>query len=487
MAKLTAPFAHLWERTRTLRRVSRRILKVTAIVCVCLVVLYAVTRGVLFAWYNAKLKGEMTRFEAAGGSRNIRALIPPAGGRAPKLIHAAGMLYREPGEVEITPGRETTAEQWQRSARIGNVWDRYENWTGFNLHRTRRESKVSFEWEASWLPVLEEHISNNATALSLAREAARIGEGAFDVRWHAGFEAQLPHLARMRSCARLVKHAAVLNAAEGDLDAAIEDVRLGFRFRRLIADEPCLVSRLVSYACDSITCISLQGVLEFGAPSNEKLRAVLDELEGREDSYRLTRALLMETVIGLRTFNRVRNDPSYLWGLLGQADHWPPLTPYERILPKAVLLKVFWVEPCDRYHYLRIMNTYIEASRMDLSAALNVNVVVPRSSYAIAPFKVMTLVLTPALSRAIGQEAGITTKLRLARTVIALAMFRNDHGEYPDTLEVLVPDYLPELQIDPYKRKGDGFVVYSVGMNRTDDEGVYDGSLGENGDITWER
>ncbi|MHC4714918.1 MAG: hypothetical protein ACYTAN_16875 [Planctomycetota bacterium] len=429
MARLTAPFGRLWDRTRKVRRIARVCAKITAIVLICLVVLYAVTRGVLFAWYNAKLNREMTRFEAAGGSRNIGAFIPPAGGRAPRLIHAAGMLYREPGDVEITPGRETTAEQWQRSARIGNVWDRYDNWTGFTYHRTRRASRVSFEWEAPWLPVLEEHISENAAVLSLAREAARIGEGAFDVNWHAGYQALLPHLTRLRSCARLVKHAAVLNAAKGDLDAAVEDVRLGFRFARLIADEPCLVSRLVSYACDSITCRALQGVLEFGAPSNEKLRAVLDELEGRENSYRLTQAFFMETAFGLDAIDRVRSDPSYLWSLIRPPDRRQLLTPYERILPKAVLLKLFWVEPCDRYHYLRIMNTYIEGSRMDLSAALDVNVTVRWSGYASAPFKVMTAVLTPALSRAIRLEAGTTAKVRLARTVIALAMFRNDHGE----------------------------------------------------------
>ena len=55
------------------------------------------------------------------------------------------------------------------------------------------------------------------------------------------------------------------------------------------------------------------------------------------------------------------------------------------------------------------------------------------------------------------------------------------HGEYPERLEALVPALLKRVPIDlpaqkdtplKYRREADGgFVLYSVGLNREDDQG----------------
>jgi hypothetical protein len=42
---------------------------------------------------------------------------------------------------------------------------------------------------------------------------------------------------------------------------------------------------------------------------------------------------------------------------------------------------------------------------------------------------------------------------RAALTQIGLAIFRLDHGSYPDRLSELVPDYLEQLPLDPYSRQ----------------------------------
>jgi len=63
-------------------------------------------------------------------------------------------------------------------------------------------------------------------------------------------------------------------------------------------------------------------------------------------------------------------------------------------------------------------------------------------------------------------------------TAASLAAFRAMHGSYPATLEELVPEIMPELPPDPftgdpleYRRKGDGYVLYSVGPDRKDHGG----------------
>ena len=68
----------------------------------------------------------------------------------------------------------------------------------------------------------------------------------------------------------------------------------------------------------------------------------------------------------------------------------------------------------------------------------------------------------------------------LARTAIALERYRLAHGEFPESLDALAPQFIAKVPHDviggqplKYRRTADGqFVLYSVGWNETDDGGV---------------
>ncbi|GMU23323.1 MAG: hypothetical protein AMXMBFR13_34020 [Phycisphaerae bacterium] len=78
-------------------------------------------------------------------------------------------------------------------------------------------------------------------------------------------------------------------------------------------------------------------------------------------------------------------------------------------------------------------------------------------------------------------ELCLRCQVNSADTLASLALyrFRHRHGAYPDRLDQLVPDLLPELPADPFSgqplcyRKTDdgGFLLYSVGENGVDDGG----------------
>jgi hypothetical protein len=67
--------------------------------------------------------------------------------------------------------------------------------------------------------------------------------------------------------------------------------------------------------------------------------------------------------------------------------------------------------------------------------------------------------------------------MRVMRLAVAIERYRRDHGgQIPPTLDALSPQYLPAALVDPYsgrsfafKVEPDGYVVYSVGTNRSDD------------------
>ena len=69
-------------------------------------------------------------------------------------------------------------------------------------------------------------------------------------------------------------------------------------------------------------------------------------------------------------------------------------------------------------------------------------------------------------------------QLDLTKLAFALAAYHADHGSYPAKLDELAPKYVPEIPKDifadtdlRYKREGDGYLLYSVGVNGKDDGG----------------
>jgi hypothetical protein len=105
--------------------------------------------------------------------------------------------------------------------------------------------------------------------------------------------------------------------------------------------------------------------------------------------------------------------------------------------------------------------------------------------------------LFPAVQATIAAESQANTKLDLTRLAAALAVYHAEHADYPQKLADLVPDTIPNLPVDSflgkpflYTRTTDGYLLYSVGENGTDDggsstTGIFEGySLEDLGKLT---
>jgi hypothetical protein len=79
-----------------------------------------------------------------------------------------------------------------------------------------------------------------------------------------------------------------------------------------------------------------------------------------------------------------------------------------------------------------------------------------------------------AAERLLGHRDGVVTG-------IALELYRQEHGVYPENLNALVPKFLPEVPVDRitggpihYRIVAGRPLLYSVGADRKDDEGRYE-------------
>jgi hypothetical protein len=87
----------------------------------------------------------------------------------------------------------------------------------------------------------------------------------------------------------------------------------------------------------------------------------------------------------------------------------------------------------------------------------------------------------PNFSRAFQTVAQNQTLVNEANVACALERYRTAHGDFPETLDLLVPGFIQKLPVDliggqslHYRRKSsDSFLLYSVGWNETDDGGVF--------------
>jgi hypothetical protein len=115
----------------------------------------------------------------------------------------------------------------------------------------------------------------------------------------------------------------------------------------------------------------------------------------------------------------------------------------------------------------------------------------------ISPYNILAARLTPNFSKAFQVMARNQTFVNEALVACALERYRIAHGEYPESLDVLAPQFIEKVPHDiindgalKYRRSNDCFVLYSVGWNEKDDGGIAtlnkDGSQStDTGDWVW--
>jgi hypothetical protein len=94
----------------------------------------------------------------------------------------------------------------------------------------------------------------------------------------------------------------------------------------------------------------------------------------------------------------------------------------------------------------------------------------------------LSRILLPSLERAAHLHYRALASRRMAAIGLAIRIYQHDHGQRPETLEALVPDYLPVLPLDPLAADGRPIryapeaatpMLYCVGDNGIDEQGAW--------------
>ena len=288
----------------------------------------------------------------------------------------------------------------------------------------------------------------------------------------------LSHLAVLKGCAQVLEFRAIAELQNEHSDQALADIKLILRLADSIRTEPILISHLVRIA---LVNFALQPVWEGLAERkwSDAQFAAIDQELNRLDflaDYKLAmRGECADDVGTIGFLERHRNRSNFNevfdWGDdVAILYYFGPNGWFEQ---SKLRIGRFFVE-----QYLPLAN--VDRQTVSPASVRNTDALLRAATKHEGLFNFLERMLLPELGTVAKRFAYAQTSVDLARVAIALEHYRLMHGEYPESLDALAPQFIAKLPHDVingqplhYRRTSDGqFVLYSVGWNETDDGGV---------------
>ena len=296
----------------------------------------------------------------------------------------------------------------------------------------------------------------------------------------------LPHLSALKGCAQVLQLRSLAELQNGQPDKALNDVTLALQLAGKINTEPFLISHLVRI---SMVQLALQPVWEGLARQqwfDAQLVALDAELAGL--NFLADYQLSLHGELGCQDgeVEHLRRHPEELRDLVynfGDNSSEPRVYVPEGLIVRLVPAGWFYQNQlrCDRM----MVNYFIPVA--DLSQSIFVPSLARQGDAALeadtkpaTPFNLLERLMLPALGNSAKKFAWGQASVDMARTALALERYRLAHGEFPESLDTLAPQFIAKVPHDviggqplKYRRDADGrFVLYSIGWNETDDGGV---------------
>jgi hypothetical protein len=303
----------------------------------------------------------------------------------------------------------------------------------------------------------------------------------------AVLRAMMPKLGVFRECANAMLGRAMARLEAGDVAGFSRDVLSCQRLSRLLAQQPDLITHLVAMGIDALTMNTVQAASVSGrlsAKDADSLRAELDRLGPMPSpAHAIDEG---ERYVLLDALCTARNGSS-------GAEAIRAVHAIARVVPlnfSAAMRRVNTrmdrlVAAFELPEFARRREEF-NACDEEIKAMAQREVVsrVWHAEDLPAVILSASLVRINVLATAIGIERD------LALTALALRSLRAGGAPYPNTLAELKSFTPPEDRFTGkplvYRKKGNGYVLYSLGENLKDDGGVRDKKSARNGDLAVE-
>lgn len=307
----------------------------------------------------------------------------------------------------------------------------------------------------------------------------------------------IPALLGLRARARMLTLRALISLREKRTDAALEDVITGLRVAGHLQKEPHLISQLLRTAYVNILMQPIwEGIQDhrWSGTHLQKLQEALSPID-LVDSF--ARGWRGERIYGVKSMETIAD--ASLWSrpqLLGYTEDHEP-SRMQALLWTAIFPKGWVYQNLLRIdqHYTTQFLDVFDPTNHRINASASRKAAEAMEQTRRGPYTMLAKISTPALSGQNLRVARAQSALDLAILACALERHRLEKGRYPETLTALVPAYLPKSPVDVvegqnlrYAPGREGFTLYSLGWNLTDEGGQVPPKGSENqGDWVWSK
>jgi hypothetical protein len=371
---------------------------------------------------------------------------------------------------DITAARTPIADDRNAAVQALEVCDMFGRTVGINqkYHEQIDALPLNVALNAEQTAELVRYFEDNADARSEARKLKNLPAGrlpsTYDPR---AAEMYLTRLQRLRATAHFMQLDLLLAAQENDGSAG-DALRANFNNARCIGDEPSLIAHLVRIACLEVSLGGIERALAQTTIPPRELQTLQQMVQEDIDAPRLWQALRGERAIGVETMELIRDGKLERSALGAAKSGWRSWLPGWLTATNTL----------NRADYVRSMNEIVEAAKLPVEKQLDeMERITDKWRSRGAPGMEL-----PALTKLAAAQTRSQARLRCTLVALAAERYRQEQDIWPESLEALVKaGFLKAVLLDPFdakplrcKRLPDGFLIYSVGVDRVDNGGLWD-------------
>ncbi|MBU4199587.1 MAG: hypothetical protein KKE37_05300 [Verrucomicrobia bacterium] len=467
----------------------KKIMKWIGIVPGALVLIVIVVRIILDIVFGIELRATLRELKAQGRPLTYAEFVPPP---VPDTDNAA-LLMKE--AMELIPAQTNSAPSALKSLMAiietnAIVCTDITSWT--DAQREEGARLIQSNEVKEWYTLLEKaaqrpHFNNN-------------------LDWSRGPDIKLMNLGLCRRMLRVLAVKAGFEGQGGNLDQAMDNILTGLKLSNKLGEEPALVTQLARVACDLILIGELERLVdaiprsgEASSPLStsaldipaEPTRALIAELALHTDMMPWRKSMDVDRVgVGMWIFDHlISGSPVAMYEFLSLSpDICPRLMAWTFVVIRPVLKKDYIV-------YLKLVpeiQRRFEIPYYQIADIMKQKPIEERiPSYAMFS----RILLSPSYEKVRERVAVHQAEVEVCRVGLALKLFKQKSGAYPDVPDKLAPEFMESVPVDPftgkplvYRKAGDGFLLYSLGPNLKDDSGKprsRSGQAAEDTDIVW--
>ncbi len=437
-----------------MRKRTVRVLTGVAVIVAALGLSYAIAVAVS----AARLRRAYAALEKAGRPMDAEAIVPPEilDTENGALLYESAALLLKAEPIGYTP--ESLPGESE-----GAIAD-----------RERRKDVLSYLGSLSWRLVrgslalerrreLEELFGRKTVdyALSAIEEGTRRSAFQFHRNYEAGIDIATPGLLDMSGLAYIVGGKACLEAEAGATDRAWQLAAMQAKLADVYRDEPVRISQSVRMHMITLSCDTIRRLCEIAPPGEQQQERMDSILRTFDDVTPMVRAMDGERLLCGEWLFAQSEKELYEAVLRSQSSQMPGFVTWlktKRLTFKPSLL-------ADHANYLRTMHEGTQSLERPYS---------PGAAKENDGRSSLTRLLTPAFDITHARQCEMTAFVRITRAYLALLQYRTAHGAFPATLDALNLDGLSDpFAQGPlhYRAEGEGFILYSVGMDGKDNGG----------------